>query len=88
MLASLPLLHPGQALHVLHSPLVLLLATPEELSLLFHLFRFYISLTQEASLSCIRALVAQMVKNLPTIQETQVQSQGWEDLLEKGMATH
>ena len=32
--------------------------------------------------------VAQMVKNLPAIQETQVRSLGWEDLLEKGMATH
>ena len=29
-----------------------------------------------------------MVKNLPTIQETQVQSVGWEDPLEKEMATH
>ena len=29
-----------------------------------------------------------MVKNLPAIQETQVQSLGWEDPLEKGMATH
>ena len=28
-----------------------------------------------------------MVKNLPTMQETQVQSLGWEDPLEKGMAT-
>ena len=33
-------------------------------------------------------LVSQMVKNLPTMQETQVQSQGWEDTLEKGVATH
>ena len=32
--------------------------------------------------------MAQMVKNLPAIQETQVQSLGWEDSLEKGMATH
>ena len=32
--------------------------------------------------------VAQMIKNLPAMQETQVQSLGWEDLLEKGMATH
>ena len=32
--------------------------------------------------------VAQMVKNLPAMQETQVQSPGWEDPLEKGMATH
>ena len=29
-----------------------------------------------------------MVKNLPAIQETQVQSLGQEDTLEKGMATH
>ena len=29
-----------------------------------------------------------MVKNLPAIQEVQVQSLGWEDLLEKDMATH
>ena len=29
-----------------------------------------------------------MVKNLPAIQETQVQSQGQEDHLEKGMASH
>ena len=37
----------------------------------------------------IRAsLVAQMVKNLPAMQETETQSLGWEDLLEKGMATH
>ena len=33
------------------------------------------------------SLVAQMVKNLLAMQETQVQSQGWEDPLEKGMAT-
>ena len=31
-------------------------------------------------------LVAQMVKNLPAKQETWVQSLGWENLLEKGMA--
>ena len=32
--------------------------------------------------------VAQMVKRLPTMQETQVQSLGWDDFLEKEMATH
>jgi len=32
--------------------------------------------------------VAQTVRNLPAIQETQVQSLGQEDPLEKGMATH
>ena len=34
------------------------------------------------------SLVAQTVKNPPAIRETRVQSPGWEDLLEKGMATH
>ena len=34
------------------------------------------------------SLVAQMIKNLPAMQETQVWSLGREDLLEKGMATH
>ena len=33
-------------------------------------------------------LVAQKVKNPPALQETWVQFQGWEDLLEKDMATH
>ena len=32
--------------------------------------------------------MAQTVKRLPAIQKTQVQSLGWEDLLEKAMATH
>ena len=32
--------------------------------------------------------MARTVKNLPAVQETQVWSLGWEDLLEKGMATH
>ena len=34
------------------------------------------------------SLVAQMVKNLPTMWETWVQSLGWEDPLEEGMASH
>ena len=34
------------------------------------------------------SLEAQMVKNLPAMQETWVQSLGWEDPLEEGMATH
>ena len=34
------------------------------------------------------SLVAQLVKSLPAVQETRVQSLGWEDLLEKEMATH
>ena len=34
------------------------------------------------------SLVVRMVKNLPAVQETWVWSLGWEDVLEKGMATH
>ena len=32
------------------------------------------------------SLIAKLVKNLPAIQETWLQSLGWEDSLEKGMA--
>ena len=32
--------------------------------------------------------MAQTVKNLPALQETQVQFLGWKDALEKGMTTH
>ena len=34
------------------------------------------------------SLVAQTVEHLPTVWETQVRSLGWEDPLEKAMATH
>ena len=34
------------------------------------------------------SLVAQMVKNLPAMLETWVQTLGWEDPLDKGMGTH
>ena len=39
-------------------------------------------------LFCLASLVAQMVKNLPAMQETWVRSLGWEDPLEKEIATH
>ena len=48
------------------------------------LFRIYLYKTIDS----IYSLVTQLVKNLPAIQETQVQSQRWEDTLEEGMATH
>ena len=38
--------------------------------------------------SIMLSLVAQMVKNLPAMQETRVRSLGWEDPLEKDMTTH
>ena len=34
------------------------------------------------------SVVAQLVKNLPAVQETRVQSLGWEDPLDKETATH
>ena len=34
------------------------------------------------------SLVSQSVKNLPAVQQTRVRSLGWEDPLEKKMATH
>ena len=34
------------------------------------------------------SLVTQTVKNMPAVRETLDQFLGWEDLLEKGMATH
>ena len=38
--------------------------------------------------SILSTLLAQMVKNPPAMQEAWVRSLGWEDPLEKGMATH
>ena len=38
--------------------------------------------------SYLTSLVAQMVKHLPTMEETQVRSLGWEDPLMKEMVTH
>ena len=43
---------------------------------------------QSANTSLAPSLVAQMVKSLPIVWETQVQSLGQEDPLEKGKATH
>ena len=37
---------------------------------------------------CGASLVAQLVKNLPVMQETWVQSLCWEDPLQKGLETH
>ena len=36
----------------------------------------------------VTSLVAQMVKCLPTMRDTWIRSLGWEDPLEKEMATH
>ena len=45
------------------------------------LFHIYLSIKRAS-------LVAQMIKNLPAVLGTKVRSLGWEDPLEKGMATH
>ena len=41
-----------------------------------------------ASLTQRSSLIAESVKNMPAMQETWVQSLGWEDHLEKGIATY
>ena len=53
-------------------------------SLLFKMCRFF---TLPFKSFCGASLVAQMVKNLPAMQETWVKSLGQEDPLEKEMAT-
>ena len=55
----------------------------------FRFFRVSDSIEYLSFLLVLKSsLVAQMVKHLPTMQETWVQSLGWEDPLEKKMATH
>ena len=49
---------------------------------------FSASITTHTYVADWALLVAQMVKDLPAMQETQVLSLGQEDPLEKGMATH
>ena len=44
--------------------------------------------TPKLFMSIGASVVAQLVKNLPAMMETWVRSQGWEDPLEKGKATH
>ena len=48
----------------------------------------YLGCFKFVSIISLASLVAQMVKNLPTMQKTQVRFLGQEDPLEKGMATH
>ena len=45
-------------------------------------------LIKEKTFFSLVSLVAQMVKNLPAVGQTQVPSLGWEDPLEKEMAPH
>ena len=66
---------------VLLPKLFLVIAKLPEIIIYISYFVF-LSVFQRAS------VVAQMVKNRPAMWETWVQSLGWEDALEKGMATH
>ena len=52
------------------------------------MYQFSRSLHSSAVINFRASLVAQMVKNLPTMWETQVQSLGQEDPQEEEMATH
>ena len=58
-------------------------APREDLKLLHHAWGW----DERGSRATVTSLVAQMVKNLPAMQEAWVWSLGWEDPLEKGMAT-
>ena len=57
-------------------------AQVEEICHYFHIFPLYLPWNNWTS------LLAQTVKNSPAMQETSVESLGWEDPLEEGMATH
>ena len=53
-----------------------------------HIYGLQKNGTDEPICRTVIKMLAQIVKNLPTTWETWVRSLGWEDLLEKGMATH
>ena len=57
-------------------------ASPDQLSRLLIITSRFLTWASKGQ------MVAQMAKNLPAVQETQVRSPGWEDPLEKGVATH
>ena len=53
-----------------------------------HIYGLQENGTDEPICRTVIERLAQIVKTLPTTWETWVRSLGWEDLLEKGMATH
>ena len=61
---------------------------PDISSLYTEVARWWEILKNGRNVGKLTSLVAQMVKRLPTMRETQVRSLGWEDPLEKEMATH
>ena len=60
------------------------------MSLLLNMLSSFVSFPskEQASFNLMGALIAQLEKNLPVLQETRVRSLGREDPLEKEMATH
>ena len=54
----------------------------------FGWFVCYLFWLQDLNLLSQASLMAQIIKNLPVMWETWVRSLGWENPLEKGMATH
>ena len=53
-----------------------------------YLFQLWLPQSMYPVVGLLGHMLAQMVKNLPAMQETWVRSLGWEDPLEEGMATH
>ena len=53
-----------------------------------HYSKYWVQYSFNYRFIYLYALVAQMVKHLSAMQETQVRSLGWEDPLEKEMAAH
>ena len=53
-----------------------------------HQFSPFIKFYAQTFQSLLASMVAQMVNNLPAMQETRVRSLVWEDTLEKEMAAH
>ena len=97
ILAALPfLLHvlpPISLLTFLHFTIIIIYILSCKHSKRFHVLsisdsRLLLFPQMFFSLFSWASLVAQLVKNQPAMWETWVQSLGWEDPLEKGMATH
>ena len=80
----------SSALYQLIVPLSLLTTVPRGIQeeVYWGCVQMAYSLVRVHILYFIASLVAQLVKNLPTVQETWVLSLNWEDPLEMGKATH
>ena len=92
---------PGSSVHgILHTRILEWFAVlfsrgssqPRDWTQVFHIAGKFFTVWATRALVCIygsrASLLAQMVKNLPTMQNTWVQSLGWEDPMGKRMATH